>query len=327
MNCPCLDRCFHSESTHSPLPDSWERLFAPCKCSFIAGSTRGYEESCLGSEDLRWKSRCPADNSRNCSLRILYINHVTGETTLHCSCATCSPDWKTAPCLNLGSLFAEDEPSLLDENSDDLLIPAQDLTRMGKSCWRLGDLFDVENLPEGWQLDVDPVIPDQDVGLHIFDDIPGFALAKNHPPLTPAQSSPLTVDKPSVDIRDTPPVAPSHKSSGKMPQGCWTYFMDLILSLPTSVSTRSFTSLFVDYTITTSTHSHYDPPLPLSLGEAMEAFFGLVLSVLLVCVYECIGIYVYLKSFPSPPLFLSKLVGVVLLVVGLRFLKGNFGLV
>lgn len=60
----------------------------------------------------------------------------------------------------------------------------------------------------------------------------------------------------------------------------------------------------------------------------MEALGGLVLSVLLVVVYECVGVYVYLEKLPPPPRFLWRLgvlVLLVVLVVGLRVLTGSLG--
>ena len=65
----------------------------------------------------------------------------------------------------------------------------------------------------------------------------------------------------------------------------------------------------------------------MSFREMIEAFVGLAVSVLLVIVYECVGIYTYIKTIPHPLPLLSKLVLLVLLAVGQRTLKGNFGLV
>ena len=62
----------------------------------------------------------------------------------------------------------------------------------------------------------------------------------------------------------------------------------------------------------------------------MEALGGLVLSVLLVVMYECVGVYVYLKKLPPPPRLLWRLrvlVRLVVVVVGLRVLTGSRGLV
>ena len=332
-------RLSQPRSSHSPLPISWERLCAPCKCSFVKGSSRGFEESYFETDDIYWRKPCPLKRFRQCSVRMLYINHTTGEATLHCPCATCSPDWKAAPCLTLNSLFGEDESSPLDENCHDPLIPAQDLTRVGKSCWRLGDLFDRKSVPYSRDLDIDPAIPAQDVGLHIFDDMPGFALAKNHPPITTAQESTLKVLQPPLAERTPlakqPPVTvqlpplPTSKYNdlSDVPQGHRPYLKKLLLQLPTSVSIASILSLFVDYTTTSSSHSPHDPQLSLSWSEAMEAFIALIISVLFVFAYECANIYTYIRDLPSPPPFLSKLVGIVLLAVGLRCLSCHFGVV
>ena len=252
--------------------------------------------------------KCPSENrQRKCELRVLYINHVTEETTLHCPCATCSPDWKGVPCSTLGSLFGEDEPGSLEEIGDHL-IPTQDFARVGKPCWRLGDLFD-EHRTDSPELEDDSVIPDQDVGLSIFDDMPGFALARNHLAST-AQDPPLAASTPK----------PQSLAIARPSDLC------LPTSRTTAVSMKSFFSLFVCHTVTRSTRSTDDPQL-LSLREVTEAFVGLVLSVLLVIVYECVSIYIYVKDLPRPPPFLSKLVSLVLLAVGMRILKGTFGLV
>ena len=241
--CPGIDCCcWKSESSHSPLPESWERLVAPCRCSFMENSTGGYKEDYVNSDGLRIAKRRPSGKSRSCSLRVLYINHMTGEATLHCPCETCSPEWKGVPCNTLGMLFGEDEPVLLEENGDPL-IPAQDLTRVGKPCWRLGDLFD-EVGTESLELDDDPIIPAQDVGLHIFDDMHGFAIARNHLDLT-AQDPPLVarISEPQ-SVAVTPP------------------YPGLQTSPSIVVSKTSFFSFFVPHTIKRSTYSTHDVRFP-----------------------------------------------------------------
>lgn len=160
--CPCLDywsKLSSYESSHSTLPKSWERLFAPCKCSFIKESACGREETSIGSDGKRRIKPCPLRKWQRCRFRILYINHITGESTLHCPCTTCRPDWRRVPCVTLASLFGEVEPTHSKEATvSDPLIPTQDLTRVGKPCWRLGDLFD-ELTTGSPDLDGDPVIP------------------------------------------------------------------------------------------------------------------------------------------------------------------------
>lgn len=258
-------------------------------------------------DGFRTRKACPSAKVQKCRVRVLYINHITGEATLHCPCAICSPDQQGLPCSTLSLLFGEAEDGLLEEHSDPL-IPAQDLTRVGTPCWRLGDLFD-EDRTESPELGDDPVIPAQDVGLDIFDDMPGFALARNHVAPTTAQDPPLVATTPEPQSRSTMP-----SDSGSL------------FSFTTNVSMESFLSLFVSYTVTRSTRSTDDQRL-LSMREVIEAFVGLALSVLLVIVYECVSIYIYIKTLPSPPPFLSKLILLVLLAVGLRSLKANFGLV
>ena len=317
--CPCpYSDCspLGSKSSHSPLPESWERIVAPCKCSFVQNSHRGFGDTYLSSVGGRYRVPCPLGNGDDCSLRVLYINHVTGEATLHCPCATCSHGWKGVPCVTLGSLFNEDEPRLVDGN-DDTLIPAQDMTRIGEPCWRLGDLFN-DVATESFEFEDESVIPAQDVGLHVFDDMPGFALAKNHRP-SATQEVPLVANTPK------PQSLTAEKSVSGFPD--WHSTAVLSPKSPTTaVSTQSFFSLFVSYIVTRSTPLT-DTPRPVSLREVMEVSLGLSLSVLLVTIYECISIYTYLKDLPRPPPFLSKLVLLVLVALGLRALKGNFGLV
>ena len=368
------------QSSHSPLAGSWERIVAPCKCSFIENSKRGVEETYLGSGGGRHQVPCPLGNGDDCNLRVLYINHVTGEATLHCPCATCSPEWKGVPCPTLGSLFGQDESCLLEE-IDDPLIPAQDLTRVGKPCWRLGDIFnddgtesfeyeddppipaqgmtragepcwrlgdlfnddgtesfeyevdsvipaqDMTRVGESyWRLrdllndeyEEDSVIPAQDVGFHVFDDMPGFALAKNHRPsrthqersiASTSRSQSLTAEEWDWDPPDSRATAVSLQ---KPPNAAFS--VQILLSLFKSCNVTRSTSLT-------------DTPRPVSLHEVMEVSLGLSLSVLLVIIYECISIYTYIKDLPRPPPFLSKLVLLVLVLLGLRALKGNFGLV
>ena len=197
--CPCLDCCLGYKSNHSDLPESWERIFAPCRCSFIQKYSRRIERSYIGSNGIRRMKRCLSRSSKNCALRILYVNHMTGESTLKCPCAQCCPDRKGTPCLTLGSLFDQNE-SARSEEGDDPLIPSQDLTRVGKPCWRLGDFFDDPTIERRLNLlDDDSIIPAQDVSLSIFDDMPGFALARNHIDLTKMMDQPagLTVQSPS----------------------------------------------------------------------------------------------------------------------------------
>ena len=326
--CPCLDCCFggsSSESKHSPLPGSWDRLFAPCKCSFVEDPTCGYEKSYLGSDGERRAKRCRLTKYENCRLRILYINHTTGESTLHCPCATCSPDWKGVPCLSLGMLFGEDEPGAPDGKSDPL-IPAQDLTRVGTPCWRLGGLFGEHGI-EGLELEDDPIIPAQDVGLDIFDDMPGFALAENHI-MEPNPSLVLTAQNPArTSTKQGPPLATSASTTNvsHLQQGRRS------LGVLTSLTTRYPFSFLASYTAALSTRSAADSRF-LSLGEGTEALGGLVLSVFLVIVHECVGVYLYVKKLPPPPRFLWRLavlvvVVVVVVIVGVRIFKGDFGVV
>ena len=261
----------------------------------------------MGSDGLRWMMPCPSSNKKSCELRVLYINHSTKEATLQCPCAVCSPEWNARPCVTLGSLFGEDDPRFLDEDSNPL-IPSQDLTRVGEPCWRLGDLFN-EDRTDRLEPEEESVIPAQDVGLDIFDDMPGFALTRNHLTLT-THDPPLLASTPEPQ---------SHAAVGPSDLG-------LPPSRTTSVSTKSLFSMFVSHTVTRSPRSPDDSQI-YYLREVLEAFVGLVLSVLLVVVYECVSIYIYIKDLPRAPLFLSKLVLLVLLGVGLRILKSNFGLV
>ena len=280
--CPCSD-CLPlgSKSSHSPLAESWERIVAPCQCSFIEGSNRKLEKTYLGSDGGRYRVPCSLGTGNRCRLRVLYINHVTGEATLHCPCATCSPDWRGVPCLTLGSLFHEDEPCLVEETDD-------------------------------------PLIPAQDVGLHIFDDMPGFALAKNHRP-SATHEGPLVANTPKYQ-----PLTAEQSDLGT-PDSC-TITVSLQQSPNKAFSIQTLLSLLVSYIVTRST-PFTDTPRPVSLHEVMEVSLGLSLSMLLVIIYELISIYTYIKDLPRPPPFLSKLVLLVLVVLGLRALKGNFGLV
>ena len=344
--CPCLDCCLYysgSESKHSPLPEPWERIFAPCRCSFVSSSVGRVEESFLGTDGIRRAKPCPLNTRRECELRILYINHVTGESTLHCPCAICSPDREGVPCLTLGSLFGDKQHDFSEECRDSL-VPAQDLTRVGKPCWRLGSLF-VEPTTKDLELDEDPVIPAQDVGLSIFDDMPGFALARNHidwrardtsPILTPL-NPPLETTPEHTPLTASTCVSPSHLRPGDWTfhgvlaslvdlwNGTWT-FKSVCSSLiaTTLTSMKSCHSFFASRVATKSTLPVDDQHL--SMSEKMIAFAGLLLSVLLVIVYECVGVYLYVKQLPPPPRFLSKLGILVLMAVGswilMRILSG-----
>lgn len=187
----------------------------------------------MGSDGGRYRKACPSGDRQQCRLRVLYINHITEEATLHCPCGTCSPDWRWGPCNTLGLLYGEDEPGLLEENGDPV-IPAQGLTRVGNPCLRLGDPYN-EDSTKSLELEDDSVIPAQEVGLHIFDDIPGFALARNHLALT-AQDPPLV-----ASTQESQPLAAAPSYSG------------LLTSPSTVVSTKSFFSLLVSHTATEST--------------------------------------------------------------------------
>ena len=304
------------KSNHSPLPESWERIVAPCKCSFGKKIDRSLEKTYLGSDGGRYMVPCPLGNGHGCRLRVLYINHVTEEATLYCPCATCSHDEKGVPCLTLGSLFGQDESRLLEE-IDDPLIPAQDLTRIREPCWRLGDLFNDDGT-ETLANEGDSVIPAQDVGLHIFDDMPGFALAKNHRP-SGTRKAPLASSTPKSQLltaEESDLSSPDSRSTA----------VSLQKSPDKAFSIQTFFSLFVSYIVTRSSPTT-DTPRPVFLHEMMEVSVGLSLSVLLVIIYECISIYTYIKDLPRPPPFLSKLVLLVLVGLGLRALKGNFGLI
>ena len=139
--------------------------------------------------------------------------------------------------------------------------------------------------------------------------MPGFALASNHSPLT-TQDPPLVASTPEPQ---------SLAAAGPSDLG-------LATSHTASVSTESFFSLFVSHTVTVSPRSPDDSQI-LSLREVMKAFVGLILPMLLVIVYECVSIYIYIKDLPRPPPFFLKLVLLVLLAVGLQTLKRDFGLV
>ena len=294
-----------------------------------------------GPMDFVGASRVPLDSSGICTQRILYINHITKESTLHCPCASCSPDWKGVPCLTLGSLFGDEQPDFSEEARDSP-IPAQDLTRVGKPCWRLGSLFD-EPTTEDLELDEDPVIPAQDVGLSIFDDMPGFALARNHidstawdppPALTPL-NPPFETTPEELPLTASTCVSPSHLRQGDWTfkgvlaslvdlwRGTWT-FKSILTSLITTtlVSMKSRQSFLGSHIATTTTTTKATLPVDdqhlLSVIDKLIAFAGLLLSVLLVVAYECVGVYVYMKRLPPPPRFLSTLGMLVLMAVGLR---------
>lgn len=329
--CPCLDywsKLSSYESSHSTLPKSWERLFAPCKCSFIKESACGREETSIGSDGKLRIKPCPLGKWQRCRFRILYINYITGESTLHCPCATCCSDWRGVPCVTLASLFGEVEPTHSKEATvSDPLIPTQDLTRVGTPCWRLGDLFD-ERTTGSPDLDDDPVIPAQDVGLDIFDDMPGFALAGNHLDLEKRDLSPaLTARAPSAATMPENPPAPDSTctNSSHLPRHHWTFnnilsfltnqrqrswtFENLLSSLTTTTpfSIPSLYSLlpssFPFMTTTTTTTTTSTPPSSMDNHgpwRYSEALGGFILSTLLVVVYECMDTNIYIKNLPPP---------------------------
>lgn len=336
--CPRLDywsKPWSYESSHSPLPESWERLFAPCKCSFIQGSACGREETSIGSDGKRRIKPCPLGKWHRCRFRILYINHITGESTLHCPCATCCPDWRGVPCVTLESLFGEVEPTHSEEaTGNDPLIQTQDLTRVRKPCWRLGNLFD-ERTTGSPDLDDDPVIPAWDVGLDIFDNMSGFALARNHLDLEKRIPSPALTARArsAVTMPENPPARDSTcTNSNHMPRHHWTFnnilsflttltnqrqrswtFENLLSSLTTTTTTTpsSIPSLYSllpsSYpciTTTTTTTTTSTPPSSMDNHgprRCSEAVGGFIPSTLLVVVYECMDTYIYIKNFPPPP--------------------------
>lgn len=223
-------------------------------------------------------------------------------------------------------LFGEDKPGASEEQSDPL-IPAQDLTRVGKPCWHLGDLFGERGI-EGLQLEDDPVIPAQDVGLDIFDDMPGFALADNQ--FMEQDDTPLVFaaqTRPRIPTEQDPSLAASASVMNVSPLRRERPGLEDLLA---SLTTRYPVPSLLSYTAALSTCSAEDSPF-YSLGEGMEALGGLLLSVLLVVVYECVGVYVYLKKLPPPPPRFSWRLGVLVLlvvvVVGLRVWTGSLGLV
>lgn len=197
---------------------------------------------------------------------------------------------------------------------------------MGIPCWHLGDLFGELGI-EGLELEDDPVIPAQDVGLDIFDDMPGFALAENHfteqddtPLVFTAQNPPRIPTKQDLSLAASASVMNVSPLRRERPG-----LRDLLASLTTRYRFPSLLS----YIAALSTCSADDSPF-YSLGEGMEALGGLVLSVLLVVVHECVGVYVYLEKLPPPRRFLWRLgvlVLFVVVVVGLRVLTGSLGLV
>ena len=338
--CPCLDCCLYSsgaESKHSPLPGSWERIFAPCRCSFVRRSGGRVREDYINDGTRRVKP-CPSEPWRQCRLRILYINHFTGESTLHCPCASCSPGWRGVPCLTLGSLFGDEQPDFWEEARDSP-VPAQDLTRVGKPCCRLGCLFD-EPTTEDLELDKDPVIPAQDVGLSIFNDMRGFALARKHIDSRRAWGPPLEIRPKGPPLTASTRASPSHlrqnvwtfkgvlASLVNLWQGPWT-FKSVLTSLITTtlVSIKSRHSFFASHIATTKSTLPMEHQHLLSVSDKVTAFAGLLLSVLLVVAYECVGVYVYVKRLPPPPRFLSRVGMLVLMAVGLWVFMGVMGLV
>ena len=190
---------------------------------------------------------------------------------------------------------------------------------------------------EDLELDEDPVIPAQDVGLSIFDDMPGFALARNHIHTkawdTSLVSTPLdspletTPEEPPMTVRTC--VSPSHLRQGEwtfkgilatvveLRQGTWTFksVLTSLITTTTTVSIKSCQSFFASHVASKSTLPMVNQ-YPFSVSDQMIAFAGLLLSVLLVVIYECVGVYVYVKQLPPPPRLLSRLGMLALMAVG-----------
>ena len=154
------------------------------------------------------------------------------------------------------------------------------------------------------------MIPNQDldVPLNYFDDLPGFELVEIH-----------VTSEPNDEEASEEAVSMSRETEYRAIEP--TASRDLVCAVSSSVKTISSTIIaaFVSRSAISSTTTPGPPRI--SLSELLEVLTALTLSLFLVIIYECFGVYIYVKELPKPPPFLWKSTAAALLVMGLRYLR------
>ena len=177
-------------------------------------------------------------------------------------------------------------------------------------CLTLEGLFGEEK-QSGLELEDDSIIPKQDLDIPFgyFDDLPGFELVETHLASGSDDEEPSSEKTESIS-RET------ERRTVKLPA-----LRDLVRLGYSFLKTTSSTILaaLVTRTVISSNASLIPPRI--SFSELIEVFTALTLSLFLVIVYECFGIYLYVRELPKPPAFLWKSMAAVLLVLGLRCLR------
>ena len=150
---------------------------------------------------------------------------------------------------------------------------------------------------------------DIDVSLGYFEDLPGFELITIHL-ASESDNEGVLSDKALSISHGTgcrpvePPALRIIPYTGNSLLGA--IFSIILASLVSRTSTSSAPSLV---------------PPRVSLGELLEVFVTLIMSLFLLIIYECFGIYLYVKELPKPPPFLWKSIVAALLVLGLKYLR------
>ena len=286
--CPCKDcteKTLACDHTHVLLEKSWERIVAPCDCAFLESPVSPQRELFYDDDGIhKWTMACPLGGL--CSLRIFYINQASGERTIQCPCTACRSEVGISPCLTLEGLFGDEKQSglELEELENDSVIPKQD--------------FDV---PPGY-----------------FHDLPGFELVETHL-ASESDDKEMWPDFDDEGTSSEKAASISYKTESRAVEP--PALRDLVRLGYSFLKTTYSTILAALVSRTAISLGNSPVPSRISFSELLEVLAALTLSLFLVIVYECFGIYLYVKELPKPPAFLWKSMAAVLLVLGLRYLR------